>query len=220
MPIKTIQPFVSDFNAFAGEGFYGNVVQGLVIKQLEDVVFIFGIAIDGTLIFRKRNYPDVSTWEDPKIIIHSNNWHKIYLKRELGGLIGVATATKNGLLDKKYSTGNISMQGMVIDFKVEDNVFYTTSSIIELYVYSTGMVGYYRILTLPEGSSKIKIKYLGQNCCDFKFSDNKLYVLPNNSDITITYRFVLGRRYVPIFSSVPISDFTNITGDIITPTEE
>ena len=73
MPIKTIQPFVSDFNAFAGEGFYGNVVQGLVIKQLEDAVFIFGIAIDGTLIFRKRNYPDVSTWEDPKIIIHSNN---------------------------------------------------------------------------------------------------------------------------------------------------
>lgn len=73
MPIKTIQPFVSDFNAFAGEGFYGNVVQGLVIKQLEDVVLIFGIAIDGTLIFRKRNYPDVSTWEDPKIIIHSNN---------------------------------------------------------------------------------------------------------------------------------------------------
>ena len=73
MPIRTIQPFVSDFNAFAGEGFYGNVVQGLVIKQLEDVVLIFGIAIDGTLIFRKRNYPDVSTWEDPKIIIHSNN---------------------------------------------------------------------------------------------------------------------------------------------------
>ena len=73
MPIRTIQPFVSDFNAFAGEGFYGNVVQGLVIKQLEDVVFIFGIAVDGTLIFRKRNYPDVSTWEDPKIIIHSNN---------------------------------------------------------------------------------------------------------------------------------------------------
>ena len=100
MPIKTIQPFVSDFNAFAGEGFYGNVVQGLVIKQLEDVVFIFGIAIDGALIFRKRNYPDVSTWEDPKIIIHSNNWHKIYLKRELGGLIGTVTANKDGLMSK------------------------------------------------------------------------------------------------------------------------
>ena len=89
MPIKTIQPFVSNFNAFAGEGFYGNVVQGLVIKQLEDAVFIFGIAIDGTLIFRKRNYPDVSTWENPKIIIHSNNWHKIYSKPDLGGLLGI-----------------------------------------------------------------------------------------------------------------------------------
>lgn len=87
MPIKTIQPFVSNFNAFAGEGFYGNVVQGLVIKQLEDAVFIFGIAIDGTLIFRKRNYPDVSTWEDPKIIIHSNNWHKIYFVTDLGELM-------------------------------------------------------------------------------------------------------------------------------------
>lgn len=98
MPIKTIQPFVSDFKAFAGEGFYGNVVQGLVIKQLEDVVFIFGIAIDGTLIFRKRNYPDVSTWEDPKIIIHSNNWHKIYSKRELGELLPTASNEKKGLM--------------------------------------------------------------------------------------------------------------------------
>lgn len=98
MPIKTIQPFVSNFNAFAGEGFYGNVVQGLVIKQLEDAVFIFGIAIDGTLIFRKRNYPDVSTWEDPKIIIHSNNWHKIYFVTDLGELIGNATSNKSGLM--------------------------------------------------------------------------------------------------------------------------
>ena len=97
MPIKTIQPFVSNFNAFAGEGFYGNVVQGLVIKQLEDVVFIFGIAIDGTLIFRKRNYPDVSTWEDPKIIIHSNNWHKIYLKPDLGELLPIVSENNNGL---------------------------------------------------------------------------------------------------------------------------
>lgn len=98
MPIKTIQPFVSNFNAFAGEGFYGNVVQGLVIKQLEDAVFIFGIAIDGTLIFRKRNYPDVSTWEDPKIIIHSNNWHKIYFVTDLGELIPLATNKSNGLM--------------------------------------------------------------------------------------------------------------------------
>lgn len=172
---------------------------------------------------KKLNEVSQLTDFDYALVVKGNDVAKVtkqQLATILGELIGVATATKNGLLDKKYSTGNINMQGMVIDFKIENNVFYTTSSIIELYVYSTGMVGYYRILTLPTGSSKIKIKYLGQNCCDFKFSDNKLYVLPNNSDITITYRFVLGRRYVPIFSSVPISDFTNITGDIITPTEE
>ena len=172
---------------------------------------------------KKLNEVSQLTDFDYALVVKGNDVAKVtkqQLATILGGLIGVATATKNGLLDKKYSTGNISMQGMVIDFKVENDVFYTTSSMIELYVYSTGMVGYYRILALTEGSQKIKIKYLGQNCCDFKFSDNKLYVLPNSSDITITYRFVLGRNHVPIFSSVPISDFTNITGDIITPTEE
>lgn len=111
MPIKTIQPFVSNFNAFAGEGFYGNVVQGLVIKQLEDVVFIFGIAIDGTLIFRKRNYPDVSTWEDPKIIIHSNNWHKIYFVTDLGGLLPIASENNNGLMSAYYSQSITRMNG-------------------------------------------------------------------------------------------------------------
>ena len=102
MPIKTIQPFISNFNAFAGEGFYGNVVQGLVIKQLEDAVFIFGIAIDGTLIFRKRNYPDVSTWEDPKIIIHSNNWHKIYSKPDLEELLEINKII-NGFISESFS---------------------------------------------------------------------------------------------------------------------
>ena len=102
MPIKTIQPFISNFNAFAGEGFYGNVVQGLVIKQLEDTVFLFGIAIDGTLIFRKRNYPDVSTWEDPKIIIHSNNWHKIYSKPDLEELLEINKII-NGFISESFS---------------------------------------------------------------------------------------------------------------------
>ena len=45
MPIKTIQPFVSNFNAFAGEGFYGNVVQGLVIKQLEYLMKIINLVL-------------------------------------------------------------------------------------------------------------------------------------------------------------------------------
>lgn len=65
----SIQPFASRFMAFDGEGFYGNIVQGWIIKSSLDNVFIFGVAIDGTLIFRKRNYPDTSTWENPKVIV-------------------------------------------------------------------------------------------------------------------------------------------------------
>lgn len=65
----TIQSFTTRFMAFDEEGFYGNIVQGWIIKSRSDNVFIFGVAIDGTLIFRKRNYPDTSTWGNPKIIV-------------------------------------------------------------------------------------------------------------------------------------------------------
>ena len=221
MPIKTIQPFVSDFNAFAGEGFYGNVVQGLVIKQLEDVVFIFGIAIDGTLIFRKRNYPDVSTWEDPKIIIHSNNWHKIYSKRELGGLIGTATANKNGLMSKIFAVTDIERgKGLIIDYKADSNGLYTSSSLIEIYVYSGANTAFYRVMSIPIGSKNIEIKYMGVHWCDFKYADSKLYVLPKSDDSSISYKVSLVRRTRPIFSTIDFSDFSNITGEIITPTPD
>ena len=136
MPIKTIQPFVSNFNAFAGEGFYGNVVQGLVIKQLEDAVFIFGIAIDGTLIFRKRNYPDVSTWEDPKIIIHSNNWHKIYFVTDLGGLLPLATNETKGLASMNMCIAYVG-EGPVICIKPTNlKTYYYT--LLTVTVYENG----------------------------------------------------------------------------------
>lgn len=141
MPIKTIQPFVSDFNAFAGEGFYGNVVQGLVIKQLEDVVFIFGIAIDGTLIFRKRNYPDVSTWEDPKIIIHSNNWHKIYSKRELGELLPLSTNTNKGLTRRTAYFDLI--QGKLYKIAYKEELYVYKPVICLLYVLRNGISSCY-----------------------------------------------------------------------------
>ena len=221
IPIKTIQPFVSDFNAFAGEGFYGNVVQGLVIKQLEDVVFIFGIAIDGTLIFRKRNYPDVSTWEDPKIIIHSNNWHKIYSKRELGELIGTATVNKNGLMSKIFAVTDIERgKGLIIDYKADSNGLYTSSSLIEIYVYSGANTAFYRVMSIPTGSKNIEIKYMGMHWCDFKYADSKLYVLPKSDDSSISYKVSLVRRTRPIFSTIDFSDFSNITGEIITPTPD
>ena len=70
MPIKgIIDLLVANYRYFSGEGFYGNVVQGLVIKQCR-CCFHFGIAIDGTLIFRKRNY---QTFQLGKTINSSNN---------------------------------------------------------------------------------------------------------------------------------------------------
>ena len=163
MPIKTIQPFVSNFNAFAGEGFYGNVVQGLVIKQLEDNVFLFGIAIDGTLIFRKRNYPDVSTWEDPKIIIHSNNWHKIYSKPDLGELVNdtyESFSLESGVETQiAYGTGAYYICGPVSD---------TLSCIAVVNYYSVATLGVVGGLTFrvtertlyatSDGSSDIRVK--------------------------------------------------------------
>lgn len=138
MPIKTIQPFVSNFNAFAGEGFYGNVVQGLVIKQLEDNVFLFGIAIDGTLIFRNRNYPDVSTWKDPKIIIHSNNWHKIYSKPDLGELIGINETwfRDRGNIRGKINLDDFKNAGAYSLFNVEGNNIPTSWA--QLLIFSSG----------------------------------------------------------------------------------
>lgn len=221
MPIKTIQPFVSNFNAFAGEGFYGNVVQGLVIKQLEDAVFIFGIAIDGTLIFRKRNYPDVSTWEDPKIIIHSNNWHKIYFVTDLGELIGTATANKNGLMSKIFAVTDIERgKGLIIDYKADSNGLYTSSSLIEIYVYSGANTAFYRVMSIPTGSKNIEIKYMGMHWCDFKYANSKLYVLPKSDDSSISYKVSLVRRTRPNFLTIDFSDFSNITGEIITPTPD
>lgn len=136
----------------------------------------------------------------------------------MGELIGTATTEKDGLLNKKYSAKTIRNTGLVINFKFGNIDIYSTSSMIELYVYSTGNVGYYMILAGPTINGIIKIKCIGQDCCVFKFSDNKLYVLPNKSDITIEYKYALGRNIVPAFSSIAFSDFANITGNIITPT--
>ena len=184
MPIKTIQPFVSDFNAFAGEGFYGNVVQGLVIKQLEDVVFIFGIAIDGTLIFRKRNYPDVSTWEDPKIIIHSNNWHKIYFVTDLGELIGVnylkkAFDYKNIILGSNESYELGICAGLVVIRNIYISAAFSLLLIDE----------FHNAVTTIAGNS---IKELGLefrfDTTDYKARMSIINVSSNNANIEISYQ--------------------------------
>ena len=60
--------FTSPFRAFDGQGFYGNVVMGIVFRVLLDSIIMLTMAIDGKL--SKRRY-DNSTgkWNSPTVII-------------------------------------------------------------------------------------------------------------------------------------------------------
>nr|DAO86957.1 MAG TPA: hypothetical protein [Caudoviricetes sp.] len=134
----------------------------------------------------------------------------------LGRLIGTASAEKDGLMGKEYSIRYIYNAGLSISYKVNETSFYSTTSLIELFLYSTGSVAYYRILATP--NKNIIIRYLGNDDCDFKLNGNILYVLPRHTDITIKYKIGLYRNDIPGFATISISDFANITGNIITPT--
>lgn len=141
-----------------------------------------------------------------------------WLEKVHGGLIGAANAEKDGLMGKEYAIRSTQNAGLSINYDVNGTTFYSTTSLIELLLYSTGSVAYYRILVTP--NKNIIIRYLGNNDCDFKLNGNILYVLPRHTDISIRYKMGLYRGNIPGFDTVSISDFTNITGDIITPTEE
>lgn len=138
------------------------------------------------------------------------------LASKLGGLIGTASAEKDGLMGKEYTIRYIYNAGLSISYYANGISFYSTTSLIELFLYSTGSVAYYRILATPK--KNIIIRYLGDNDCDFKLNGNILYVLPRHTDITIKYKIGLYRNDIPDFATISISDFANITGNIITPT--
>ncbi|WP_220445696.1 hypothetical protein, partial [Phocaeicola vulgatus] len=139
----------------------------------------------------------------------------------LGGLIGTATANKNGLMSKIFAVTDIERgKGLIIDYKADSNGLYTSSSLIEIYVYSGANTAFYRVMSIPIGSKNIEIKYMGVHWCDFKYADSKLYVLPKSDDSSISYKVSLVRRTRPIFSTIDFSDFSNITGEIITPTPD
>lgn len=139
----------------------------------------------------------------------------------LGELIGTATANKNGLMSKIFVVTDIGRgKGLIIDYKVDSNGLYTSSSLIEIYVYSGANTAFYRVMSIPTGSKNIEIKYMGMHWCDFKYANSKLYVLPKSDDSSISYKVSLVRRTRPNFSTIDSSDFSNITGEIITPTPD
>lgn len=139
----------------------------------------------------------------------------------LGGLIGTATVNKDGLMSKKFAVTDIERgKGLIIDYKADSNGLYTSSSLIEIYVYSGANTAFYRVMSIPTGSKNIEIKYMGMHWCDFKYANSKLYVLPKSDDSSISYKVSLVRRTRPNFSTIDFSDFSNITGEIITPTPD
>ena len=76
----------------------------------------------------------------------------------LGELIGTASAEKDGLMGKEYTIRYIYNAGLSISYDVNGTSFYSTTSLIELFLYSTGSVAYYRILATP--NKNIIIIYL------------------------------------------------------------
>lgn len=139
----------------------------------------------------------------------------------LGELIGTATANKNGLMSKIFAVTDIERgKGLIIDYKADSNGLYTSSSLIEIYVYSGANTAFYRVMSIPTGSKNIEIKYMGMHWCDFKYANSKLYVLPKSDDSFISYKVSLVRRTRPNFLTIDFSDFSNITGEIITPTPD
>ena len=136
-------------------------------------------------------------------------------------LIGTATANKNGLMSKIFAVTNIEREkGLIIDYKADSNGLYTSSSLIEIYVYSGSKTAFYRVMSIPTGSKNIEIKYMGTHWCDFKYANGKLYVLPKSEDSSISYKVSLVRRIRPNFSTINFSDFSTVTGEIITPTPD
>ena len=143
------------------------------------------------------------------------------LASKLGELIGTATANKNGLMSKIFVVTDIEKgKGLIIDYKADSNGLYTSSSLIEIYVYSGANTAFYRVMSIPTGSKNIEIKYMGAHWCDFKYANSKLYVLPKSDDSSISYKVSLVRRTRPNFLTIDFSDFSNITGEIITPTPD
>lgn len=168
---------------------------------------------------KKLNQVSQLTDFDYALVVKGNDVAKVtkqQLATILGKLIGTASAEKDGLMGKEYTIRYIYNAGLSISYDVNGTSFYSTTSLIELFLYSTGSVAYYRILATP--NKNIIIRYLGDNDCDFKLNGKILYVLPRHTDITIKYKIGLYRNDIPDFATISISDFANITGNIITPT--
>lgn len=194
------------------------LVSARIVSAASEISTFAAAAATGNDVY-ENELPTVTDAANVRVLQSSGDAAQMTMQSlasKLGELIGTASAEKDGLMGKEYTIRYIYNAGLSISYDVNGTSFYSTTSLIELFLYSTGSVAYYRILATP--NKNIIIRYLGNNDCDFKLNGNILYVLPRHTDITIKYKIGLYRNDIPDFATISISDFANITGNIITPT--
>ena len=200
-----------------------DMVSTRMVMALSETSTFAAAAATGNDVY-ENELPTVTDAANVRVLQSSGDAAKMTMQSlasKLGELIGTATANKNGLMSKIFVVTDIERgKGLIIDYKADSNGLYTSSSLIEIYVYSGANTAFYRVMSIPTGSKNIEIKYMGVHWCDFKYADSKLYVLPKSDDSSISYKVSLVRRTRPNFLTIDFSDFSNITGEIITPTPD
>ena len=200
-----------------------DMVSTRMVMALSETSTFAAAAATGNDVY-ENELPTVTDAANVRVLQRSGDAAKMTMQSlasKLGELIGTATANKNGLMSKIFAVTDIERgKGLIIDYKADSNGLYTSSSLIEIYVYSGANAAFYRVMSIPPGSKSIEIKYMGMHWCDFKYANSKLYVLPKSDDSSISYKVSLVRRTRPNFSTIDFSDFSNITGEIITPTPD
>lgn len=200
-----------------------DMVSTRMVMALSETSTFAAAAATGNDVY-ENELPTVTDAANVRVLQSSGDAAKMTMQSlasKLGELIGTATANKDGLMSKIFAVTDIERgKGLIIDYKADSNGLYTSSSLIEIYVYSGANTAFYRVMSIPTGSKNIEIKYMGTHWCDFKYANSKLYVLPKSDDSSISYKVSLVRRTRPNFSTIDFSDFSNITGEIITPTPD
>lgn len=200
-----------------------DMVSTRMVMALSETSTFAAAAATGNDVY-ENELPTVTDAANVRVLQSSGDAAKMTMQSlasKLGELIGTATANKNGLMSKIFAVTDIERgKGLIIDYKADSNGLYTSSSLIEIYVYSGANTAFYRVMSIPTGSKNIEIKYMGMHWCDFKYANSKLYVLPKSDDSSISYKVSLVRRTRPNFLTIDFSDFSDITGEIITPTPD
>ena len=199
------------------------LVSARIVSAASEISTFAAAAATGNDVY-ENELPTVTDAANVRVLQSSGDAAQMTMQSlasKLGELIGTATANKNGLMSKIFAVTDIERgKGLIIDYKADSNDLYTSSSLIEIYVYSGANTAFYRVMSIPTGSKNIEIKYMGMHWCDFKYANSKLYVLPKSDDSSISYKVSLVRRTRPNFLTIDFSDFSNITGEIITPTPD